>query len=173
MAAPTSDASRAFIENHPELLGENVPALLAGLAREDPDPATRIHQALLTLARSPAGVNGAYHSLRDAASLRASATAAIAARNTGDLQACALIEALVHNRPFAGALHMVLASLLDQPAGQLPDDWASQLQALAAQTDSADKDTALTQFTTELASITADSAVAGQLWHVLGLPDKH
>ena len=42
---------------------------------------------------------------------------------------------------------MILAWLLAGPAGPLPDSWASELPALAAQADPAEKDTALAQFT--------------------------
>lgn len=99
------------------------------------------------------------------------ASAAIAARDPGQLQGCAHIEALVHGRAFAGALHMILAWLLAGPAGVPPDGWASELKSLAAQADPAEKKTALAQFTTALASIRVDSAIASQLRHILGLPD--
>ena len=152
IAAPSWDASRAFLYDHPELLGEEIPGLLANLT-DDPDPAITVHQALLTLARTPAGVDEAYRSLEDEQSLQAMASAAIAARDAGRLRACAGIETFVHGRAFAGALHMVLAWLLDGPAGQLPEGWASELRALAAQADPAEKDTALAQFHTALDSI--------------------
>lgn len=100
------------------------------------------------------------------------ADAAIIARDAGQLQACAQIEASVQDRAFAGAVHMIAAWLLGGPAGTLPDGWAGELQALAAQADPDEKDTALAQFTTALASIPADSAVVSQLRHILGLPDE-
>jgi hypothetical protein len=170
IAAPSWDASRGFLHDHPELLDEEIPGLLAELT-EDPDPEITVHQALLTLASTPAGIDGAYQSLEDAQSLQDMASAAIAARDTGRLQACADIETFVQDRAFAGALHMVLAWLLDEPAGPLPEDWASELRALAAQADPAEKDTALAQFTTALASIPADSAIGSELQRILSLPN--
>jgi hypothetical protein len=126
---------------------------------------------LLTLARTASGVDGAYQSLEDVQSLQAVASAALAARDSGGLRACAGIETLIHGRAFAGVLHMVLAWLLDGPAGPLPESWASQLRALAAQADPAEKDTVLAQFHTALASIPADSTMASQLRGILSLPD--
>ena len=170
IAAPSWDASRAFFHDHPELLDEEIPGLLANLT-QDPDPAITVHQALLTLARTPSGVDGAYHSLEDVQSLQDMASAALAARDTGLLQACADIETFIHGRAFAGAMHTILAWLLAGPAGPLPDSWASQLPALAAQADPAEKDTALAQFHAALASIPADGALTGQLRAILDLPD--
>ena len=57
IAAPSWDASRAFLHDHPELLDEEIPALLANLT-QDPDPAITVHQALLTLARTPQALTG-------------------------------------------------------------------------------------------------------------------
>ena len=65
---------------------------------------------------------------------------------------------------------MILAWLLTGPADQIPEDWARQLAAMAAQADPAEKDTALAQFSTALDSIPADNAIAGQLRHILALP---
>ena len=170
IAAPSWNASRAFLNDHPELLDEEIPALLANLT-QDPDPAITVHQALLTLARTPSGADGAYRSLEDVQSLQDMASTALTARDTGRLQAYADIETFVHGRALAGALHTILAWLLDRPSGPLPDSWASQLLALAAQADPAEKDTALAQFTAALASIPADSARASQLRRILSLPD--
>jgi hypothetical protein len=64
---------------------------------------------------------------------------------------------------------MILAWLLTESAGKLPDGWASELRTLAAQAGTAEKDTALAQFTTALATIAADSAVVSHLRHILGL----
>ena len=52
-------------------------------------------------------------------SLQDVASAASAARDAERLQACAAIKTFVHDRAFAGALHMMLAWLLDSPAGPL------------------------------------------------------
>jgi len=171
ITAPSWEASRAFLHDHPELLDEEIPGLLANLTK-DPEPALIVHQALLTLARTPAGVDGAYESLEDTQSLQDMASAAITARDTGRLRACAEIETFVHGRAFAGALRMILAWVLDGPAGQLPGGWASELRALADQADPAEKDTALAQFNTALATIPADSATAGQLRHILRTPGE-
>ena len=171
IAAPSWEASRAFLHDHPELLDEEIPGLLANLT-QDPDPAITVHHALLTLARTPSGADGAYQSLEDAQALQDMASAALAARDTGRLRACADIETFIHGRALAGALHMILAWLLAGPAGPLPESWASQLRALAAQADPAEKDTALAQFNTALASIPADSAMASQLRRILSLPDE-
>src|SRR6266702_5344542 len=104
MAAPSWDASRAFLHGHPELLDEDIPGLLANLAK-DPGPAIIIHQALLTMAGTPAGIDGAYQALDHVDSLQAIVSAAIATRDADLLQACAAIETLVQDRAFAGALH--------------------------------------------------------------------
>ncbi len=170
IATPDSATSRAFLHHHPELLDEEIPSLLADLA-EGPDPTVIVHQALLTLARTPEGIDGAYQGFEDVQSLQAMVSVAIEARDAGRLGACADIETLVHDRPFAGALHMTLVWLLEGPAGQLPDGLASELRSLAAQADPAEKDTALAQFNAALASISTDSAMASQLRHILSLPD--
>jgi len=171
MSASNWDASRAFLHDHPELLDDDIPGLLADLA-EDPDPEITVHQALLVLAGTPAGIDGAYQALEDADSLQATASAAIMARDTGLLQACSNIETLVQDHAFAGAMHTILAWLLTGTTGQLPDGWASELATLAARAGPAEKDTALAQFTTALATIAADSAAVSQLRHILGLRDK-
>ncbi len=69
-------------------------------------------------------------------------------------------------------MHTILAWLLTGTTGQLPDGWASELATLAARAGPAEKDTALAQFTTALATIAADSAAVSQLRHILGLRDK-
>jgi len=173
IAAPDWEASRAFLHYHPQLLGEDIPGLLADLT-DDPDAAITVHQALLTLTRTwtPAGIDRAYQSLEDGQLLQDTISAAIAARDAGVLQACAEIETLIHGRAFAGALHMIVAWLLTGPARQLPEDWASELPALAAQANPAEKDTALAQFSTTLDSIPADEAIVGQLRTILSLPPK-
>ena len=167
IAAPDWDASCTFLKDHPELLDKDVPGILANLSKE-PDPAITVHQALLALAHAPAGVDGAYQSLQDEQSLRATASAAIANRDAALIEACAVLETFALDRAFTGALHMILAWLMTGPAGQLPEGWAAPLRTLATQADPAEKDTALAQFDTALVSISADSTVASQLRHVLG-----
>ena len=171
IAAPDWQASRAFLHNHPQLLDEDIPGLLENLA-DGPNPTITVHQALLTLTQTPAGIDAAYRMLEDDQLLQAMVSAAIATRDADRLQACAAIETFVHGRAFAGALHMILAWLLDEPAGQLPEDWASELPALATQADPAEKDTALAQFSAVLAGIPADETIAGQLRHILSLPPR-
>jgi tetratricopeptide (TPR) repeat protein len=168
-ATPTWEASRAFVEDHPELLGENVPAILAVLAGEDPGPADSIRQALLTIAAGPAGADGAYRSLQDATTLLATVNAAIATRDARMLQACGLIEALAHKRSLAGTLHMTLALHLADPAGRLPDGLGRELQTMAILTGAAEKDTALARFAAELENITPGSALADEVRHALGM----
>jgi len=171
MATPSWDASRAFLHNHRELLHEDIPGLLAKLTK-DPDPKITVHQALLTLAQTPEGVDLAYQSLQDVQSLQATASAATAAQDADRLQACANIEIFAHGRAFAGALYMILAWLLGGPAGPLPEGWVGELHGLAAQADPAEKVIALAEFNAALASIPADSAIVGQLRRILSLPDR-
>jgi len=76
IAAPSWDTSRAFLHDHPDLLNEETPGLLANLTK-DPDPAITVHQALLALARTPSGVDKAYQSLDNARSLQDMASAAL------------------------------------------------------------------------------------------------
>jgi hypothetical protein len=99
-------------------------------------------------------------------------SAAIAGWDLGRLRACAQVEIFIQDRTFAGALHMILAWLLAEPASHLPKGWPSELQSLAAQADSDEKDTALAELTTALATIPADSAVVSQLRHILSLADE-
>jgi hypothetical protein len=167
IAAPDWDASRAFLRAHPELLDQDILALLGDLAGHDRDAAIIVHQAVLTLAMTAAGIDAAYQSLQDVPSLQAMASAAITARDAAQLQACAQVEALVQDCAFAGAVHMVMAWLLSGPAGSLPDGWASELQNLAARADPEEKETALAELTAALADIPADSAAASQLRHIL------
>ena len=171
ITAPDWDASRAFLHDHPELLDEDVPNILANL-NDEPDPAITIHQALLTLANTPAGVDGAYQILQDEPSLRATARAAITGRDAAQLEACARLETFALDRAFTGLLHMVLAWLMSSSAGQLPDGWASRLRTLATQADPAEQDTAFAQLDAVLASTPADNAVASQLRQLLGLSGR-
>ena len=98
------------------------------------------------------------------------ARAAIAARDPGPLQGCAQIEALVHGRAFAGAMQMILAWMLAGLAGRRRA--ADQRAEVPGRPGGPGrKDTVLVQFTTALASIPVDSALASQLRHILGLPD--
>jgi hypothetical protein len=120
--------------------------LLSGIAAENRNPAIDVHQALITLAQRLSGTDSAYQVLRDPASAQAVAARAVASRDPGQLRACALIELLAHQRPFAGTLHLVLAWLMGESAGQLPDGWLRELQALAASASPTEKDTALVQF---------------------------
>jgi hypothetical protein len=99
------------------------------------------------------------------------ANAALKARDTGRLRACADLETFAHGRAFGGALHTILAWLLAGPAGPLPESWASQLRVLAARVDPAEKDTVLAQFHTALASIPVGPAMASQLRDVFSPPD--
>ena len=161
-----------FIDHSGQLLSGTTQAALNELALTAPKDLIFVHLALLALAQTPAGIDAAYESLEDDHSLEATASAATAARDADRLQACAAIETLVHGRAFAAALHMILAWLLSAPAGQIPEDWASALPALAARADPAEKDTALTQFSTALDSIQADETVAAQLRRTLGLPPR-
>ena len=124
IAEPSWEASRTFLDDHPELLDEGVPGLLADLARDrdrcdhrpsgpaDPGQDSRRHRRGLP---GPGGCAvAAGHGQRGHRR-----------RDTRQLQACAQIETFVQARTFAGALHMILAWLL---AGPLPDDWASELR---------------------------------------------
>ena len=52
MAASDWDASRAFIEDHPELLSDSMTAIM-GIKADTGDPTASVHNALLTLARGP------------------------------------------------------------------------------------------------------------------------
>ena len=166
------DASRAFVDDHPELLDENIQALFAKLVGQSPGPAERIRQALLTLARSPAGTTGAYRALHDPTALRTAISAAIAAGDANRIRACAHIEALVYHRTLAGPLHLVTAWLLDHPGSQLPEGWADRLQTLAVEADSAERETALAEFAAELATIPVDNATTDELLRVLNLPRR-
>jgi hypothetical protein len=171
MAAPSWDASRVFLHDHPELLHEDIPSLLANPTK-DADPEITIHQALLTLAQTREGVDLAYQILQDVQCLQAAAREATAAQDIRRLQACANIEIFVHGHAFAGALHMILAWLPGSYAEPLPEGWVSELSGLAAQTDPAEKDTALADLNTALAGIPTDSAIVGQLRRILNLPDR-
>ena len=169
LAAPNMDASRTFLCEHPELLGENILGLLAN-SSEHLGPTTKIHQAILFLARTPADIDSAYQCLRDAQSLQIMVNAVIAAQDADQLHACAEIATLVHDAAFAGAVYRTLAWLLAGLAEHFPEDWARQLRLLAAGADTTEKKIVLSQLNTALVSLPADSAITSQLRDILSLP---
>jgi tetratricopeptide (TPR) repeat protein len=170
LAVPDWDASRVFLHEHPELLADDIHGIFANLAG-DPSPKITVCQALVTLARTSSGADGAYRSLQHEPSVLAIASAAIAGQDSELTRACAQIEMLVHGRIFMGMLHMILARLFAYPGEQLPESWVNRIQALVSTTGTAEKDAALMQFSDALASIPADSATTNQLRRILGLPD--
>jgi hypothetical protein len=121
--------------------------------------------------KSLRGVEGAYECLADKQALKILANGAIAARNVAQLQACAVIETFVHGRALTGGLYMALAMLLTGPAARLPDGFASQLRALAAQADTVERDSATAEFETAIMSFPIDAVAADHLRWALGLLD--
>jgi Trypsin-like peptidase domain/Tetratricopeptide repeat len=168
MQAPNWEASASFLHDHSELLDEDVPdsAVSPG---EDPDPIVIVHQALLILAKSSAGVEGAYRTLKGDQFLEAMIAEAIEARDAAQINAAAKIEMFVLKRSLAGALHTILAWLLAGPVEQLPETWATQLRTLAVQTNQAHRETILLNFNTALSGISANNAVVCQVRDILSL----
>jgi hypothetical protein len=163
------DASRAFLEEHPELLSDETAAVMRIRATTG-SPEAAVHDALLTLARGPAGTEGAYQVLQDLTSAQACAASAVAARDAERLRACAAIEEHYHHH-LMGILHLVLAWLIEKPAGPLPDSIGVALHArIAACTNSEEVETARTQFASDIGSIGVDKSLANQLLQFLGLP---
>jgi hypothetical protein len=167
VATPTWEASQAYLEDHPELLGAGFAATLAELPEDNPDTTVAIHRALLALAGTPAGVDGAYRCLHDPGALRAATAAALTARDTGRLRACAVLEAFVHQEPLAGMTHMILALMLGGEAGLLPGNWAAQFLALADRTGPVETRATLTRFAAELSAARAGAEVTAELTHLL------
>ena len=171
MAASDWDASRAFIEDHPELLSDSMTAIM-GIKADTGDPTASVHNALLTLARGPLRSNGAYQVLQNLASAQAAAASAIVARDTVQLSACADIEERYHHH-VSGMLHKLLAYLIDNPAGPVPGSVGYPLLTrIAASADSGEVEAALAQFAIHLDSITVDKALADQLRQILSLPGR-
>ena len=168
ITSPDLDTSRTYLHEHLELLSHEGPGILDELSN-DPNPAISIHWALLTLTKTSADIDRVYQCLTIEPALHAILTEAITTRDAGGIQACAIIEALVHDRMFASTLHHALANLLVAPTTPLPDDSASRLRALAAQADPAERDSALAEFDTLLASLPISAAIANQLRQALGL----
>jgi hypothetical protein len=159
--------SRAFLHDHPELMNADIFDLLASLA-EGRDYEVRFHQALLALAQTPEGIDQAYRSLEDVQSLRTIVNQAVAAQDTIRLMACSDIE-IMHGRFFAGTLHTILAALLANPSEMIPQGVVSELRVIAAQTEPAERDTALAEFSAALVGIPVAGPVSEQLQHILVL----
>ena len=160
-------SSQAFLQNHPELLDEEVRAMLSRRRENSQTPTIAVHQAVLALAAGPAGINGAYLCLDDLRELDALLTKALLALDPGRLEACAVVEAIAHRRAFLGTFHLALARLLADPAGQLPEGLTGQLASLAADADSAELDSAKVQLAGVLAEMPGDSSVTRQLQDAL------
>lgn len=93
----TWQESRRFLDDHPHLIADDVPEILAaGVgagagAGQQPSPQVRVHLALLTLIRSD-GPDPAYGYLADRPRLDAGVHAALAERSGPRLWACAVLE---------------------------------------------------------------------------------
>jgi hypothetical protein len=73
IATSSWEASRAFLHDHPELLGEDAASILPSL-NGDSDSEIVVHEVLLTLAKAAGGVDGAYSSLQDEHTMQAAVT---------------------------------------------------------------------------------------------------
>jgi hypothetical protein len=161
MATPDHDASRAYLLDHLDLLGEDASRILQGLADSD-NPEITAYHALLTVAREHAGIDRAYECLTDANAIKALARKAIAARDVARIQACAVIDADVHAHVLAGHVYQVLAWLMTEPSEGLPAGFVSQLRDLARHADAAERNTVITEFEDALASLRTDSAAVDE-----------
>jgi hypothetical protein len=168
---PDPNTSQAFLHEHPELLGEDVPGMLGMLADPSgaPDPQIPIHRALLALAKGPAGVGRAYECLDDEQVLHTMVTAAITDRSVDRIEACAMIEGYVHGHVLTAAMHMALVGLLTEPSTPLPDGVTSHLRRLAAQVDTVERDHAIAEFNTIPASLGLETAAADEVRRALML----
>jgi hypothetical protein len=160
LVTPDWQSSRAFLLSHTGLLDQDVPSLLADFGGGTLDPSIAIHHALLTLAVGQAGPEDAYRCLADQSQLDASLSQALAARDTGRLQALATLEAAVHGQTFLGTIHAAAAQLLNDPTAKLPEEYVGQLARLVAQADPTDRNHVSAQLTALVASTPANDAVA-------------
>jgi hypothetical protein len=157
MATPDWDTSQTFLQDHPELLGQDVPGILAGLGDDLPSADIALHQALLTLATGPAGVGGTYRCVVDQQELGTLLAGALTVRDPSPLQAWAMVEGAIHGQAFAGAFHMALALLLADPSACLPSELSGPLTVLAAEADPAERDLARAQLSAVLTGTPGDS----------------
>ena len=104
LTAPSWDTSRAFLHDHPELLDEETPGLLASLTK-DPDPAITVHHALLTLARTLWTMTAPTGAWKTCSHSRPWPARHSRPGTPADSGPCADIETVVHGRALAGELH--------------------------------------------------------------------
>ena len=168
MRAPDWDTSQQYLHDHPEILGEDISDILEDLGTS-PNPQIAVHQALLTIARGPGGVQGAYECLVNEQALKLIANEAVAARDVAQIDACAAIEAFVYRHALTYWLYMSLTRLLTHAAASLADGFTSQLHDLAAQADVSEQESVLAELETAITKFPIDARAADQLRRALGV----
>jgi hypothetical protein len=166
MATPDPETSRAYLGEHPDLLGEDAFRILQSL-NDHSGSEIITHQAMLILAREPTGVDRAYECLTDRQAVKILASEAIAARDAPRLEACAVIEVYVHDRALAGTVYKALAMLMTAPSELLPVGFASRLRDLATQADAAERDAVKTECNAALTSLGLNTAAAEEVRQAL------
>jgi tetratricopeptide (TPR) repeat protein len=165
--SPSWEASHAFLQAHPELLGEDALRLLSGSDDEQPDPTIKLHRSLLVLARGPAGIAEAYRCLVDRQALSGFLANAMATHDPSHMLACAVIEETIHHQVFLGAFHAAMGRLATDPAAKLPRDSATRLTALAMQAGTSEIEQAAAELAVLCSRESAESPLAMQLYHAL------
>jgi hypothetical protein len=167
LATPDWDASESYLSEHPELLGDDAADALRALGGDSTTPVIAIHDALRTLAASPLGVTDAYRCLHDRSRLDAVLTQAIAAHHADQVRACGILEQAGYGLAFLGAVHALTAGIVRDPAGEIPQDEAAQITALAAEADVDDRNRAGGQLAALLPTLPAGHALAHLLQLIL------
>jgi tetratricopeptide (TPR) repeat protein len=167
MATPDWDSSRAYLNNHPELLSDEIPGILDRLHESRGAEAT-VHQALLILIDTLKAVDSAYEYLTNEVALHTAVMEAIASRDAVRMQAYAAIESLVHGQTLSGGIHIALAQLLNDPTGPLPDALVERLRGVAARVDPAERERAAAELRLVLANFPPGTTAVEQLQRALG-----
>ena len=167
--ATTSDwqTSNIFLQNYPELFTQDAKSASASSGENPSSPRIAVHQAILTLASDPTGIENAYRCIADRRELEPLTVAALKARNPDRLHACSILEILIHGQAFLGMMHQVLASLLAKPKSQLSPSLASHLAALAAKATAAERNQAAAHLGMLSTSAFSDAPGFRQLRHAL------
>ena len=136
MDCPNWDESQVYLSNHAEDLLHDQAAALLTSNTESAEAA--IHFALLSLARAD-GIPTAYEYLADRTALNERIQSLLATPDAELLNACALLELLIHQDEFTATVHLSISAILAE-SGHEPPSWPTPTPS--------DRDRALTEITT-------------------------
>ena len=167
MNRPDWDTSLVYLHEHQELLADDVPDIIQSLGANT-NTRIAVHWALLVLARDPAGIEGAYACLTDQYVLKALASDAITGYDAARIQACAVIESLIHHQVLISGLYSALALMLSGPTAKLTEDLVNHLRELATRVGPAERESAAAEFESMITSFPGDADIANQLRRAFG-----